>query len=214
MPFREALCNCGCTGEANFVACWNTAKTTVGVSTFSRDPFSAGKRWKTTALRIFGAGSDNINGSRKNTNFFESGDIPDGPGGQVFFEVAYLQDLEPRIVRGFTGPVSCASRSLCEKQCAGQPQFESWSIKCNATASSGGANVPGNTAHHHHSHREMSAAVWIIGAVALLAMLWFIIRPLMNKCKAEVDRTPPHQRFSANSGSTLGGPQPISAQSL
>jgi hypothetical protein len=131
---REALCNCQCSGEANFVSCINTARTTDGVSIFSLDPFSS--RWQTTALRIFGASSENSNGSRKNTNFFEHGELPDGPGGQIFFEVAYLQDTEPRIVRGYTGPVSCASRDLCEQQCAGKSQFESWSMRCNATKSS------------------------------------------------------------------------------
>ena len=48
----EALCHCGCWGADNFVACHNTAKTTVGISTFWFDPWDW--RWKGRALRLRG----------------------------------------------------------------------------------------------------------------------------------------------------------------
>jgi hypothetical protein len=59
----EALCNCECNATANFVACFNTAKTTVGVSTFSVDPYT--RRWTASALRVKG-----------NVNYFEKGSLP------------------------------------------------------------------------------------------------------------------------------------------
>ena len=142
LPAPEALCNCACYAEDNFAYCRNTAKTTVGVSTFAWNPFSSGGgRWEGRALRYFTAGSAGIQDGRVATNFLEQAVLPSGPGGPVFFEVAYTGDVAadeaastpPRsaeMVRGFTGAVSCDAAPLCDAQCAGYLQYADWRAGC------------------------------------------------------------------------------------
>lgn len=153
----EALCNCGCHPLANFVYCQNTAATTVGVSTFALDPSSAAVaatvgggagggagRWVSKALRYFRDGSPGQLAGRDATSFFENAVLPDGPGGAMYFEVAYLSDTAPpavpgaaparsaEIVRGVTSEVRCDAAPLCDAQCAGEPQYAAWKARCSS----------------------------------------------------------------------------------
>ena len=130
----EALCHCGCWGADNFVACHNTAKTTVGISTFWFDPWDW--RWKGRALRYFGAGSPGYEAGRQATSFLATAVLPEGPGGSMVFDVAYANDLAPpvgrsaSIVRGRTGAASCGAAALCDLQCDGAPQYILWRAAC------------------------------------------------------------------------------------
>ena len=130
----EALCHCGCWGADNFVACHNTAKTTVGISTFWFDPWDW--RWKGRALRYFGAGSPGYEAGRQATSFLATATLPAGPGGSMVFDVAYANDLAPpvgrsaSIVRGRTGAASCGAAALCDLQCDGAPQYSVWRAAC------------------------------------------------------------------------------------
>jgi hypothetical protein len=140
LPAPEALCNCACWGLDNFAYCQNTAKTTVGVSTYFLD----GTVWRARGLRYFAAGSEGWRAGRIRTSFHEVARLPDGPGGQMLFDVSYLNDQEsnvslssdePRarsaeVVRGRTGPVACSAAPLCNVQCAGVPQYDSWFQRC------------------------------------------------------------------------------------
>lgn len=135
LPAPEALCNCACFAAANFVWCQNTARTTVGVSTYHYDPFSL--RWEGRALRYFTSSSHGATAGRDGTNFLERAVLPEGPGGAVYFDVAYTGDLtadgtrSAELVRGATGPVSCEAAPLCNAQCAGVAQYQKWRHGCS-----------------------------------------------------------------------------------
>ena len=131
LPAPEALCNCACYPLANFAYCQNTAKTTVGISTFSMD----GDKWISVALRYFAADSPGAKAGRTRTNFLERATLPQGPGGPMLFDVAYTSDgtinsHRAELVRGRTGGVSCDAAPLCDKQCAGVGQYEAWKAGC------------------------------------------------------------------------------------
>lgn len=137
LPAPEALCNCACHGADNFVYCANTAKTTVGVSTYAFDGFSS--RWEATALRYFAAGSEGATAGRTPTTFAERAVLPDGPGGAMYFTVSYLSDSSRdggessravEIVRGRTAGVRCEDAPLCDKQCQGEEMYAQWRAGC------------------------------------------------------------------------------------
>jgi hypothetical protein len=146
LPAPEALCNCACFAADNFAYCQNTAKTTVGISTFSYDPFS--ERWESRALRYFAAGSPGADANRTRTNFLERAVLPDGPGGAMFFEVAYTDDSteadssvrSAELVRGATSPIDCAAASLCDRQCGGVEQYAAWRAGCGPGGGSHGSS--------------------------------------------------------------------------
>ena len=144
-PAPEALCNCACFALDDFAWCQNTAKTTVGVSTFSYSPFA--RRWEGRALRYFAEGSAGDLAGRGGNSFVETAVLPDGPGGAVYFEVAYVGDTSndtvacgtqrpcrsAELVRGFTTAVDCAHAALCDAQCAGVAQYDEWRKNCSFT---------------------------------------------------------------------------------
>jgi hypothetical protein len=69
LPKPEALCNCECKAEANFVFCYNTAATTEGISTFYYNPLDS--RWESSALRFFMPGTPGVRGPPSiNSSFF------------------------------------------------------------------------------------------------------------------------------------------------
>ena len=72
----EALCNCACFPLDDFVYCQNTARTTVGVSTFYFSPFT--QRWEAKALRYFKENSSGLAAGRAHTSFLEQAVLPDG----------------------------------------------------------------------------------------------------------------------------------------
>ena len=142
LPAPEAFCACACHGQDNFVYCQNTAKTTVGISTFwleSVDGLDKEVRWRGRGLRYFSAGSEGSKSGRTRTSFTETARLPDGPGGAIFFEVAYMNDdytstsphsRSAELVRGRTAPVSCDAHALCDQQCSGVAQYEAWRKGC------------------------------------------------------------------------------------
>lgn len=145
LPFPEALCNCACWPADNFVYCHNTAKTTVGVSSFAYDPWQ--RQWIGKALRFFGPQSPGWASGRRETSFLGNARLPDGPGGAMYFDVAYINDQEADtdaaaaargaawpaavLVRGKTSQVDCAAHELCDQQCAGVPQYTAWRASCD-----------------------------------------------------------------------------------
>jgi hypothetical protein len=138
-PAPEALCNCACFALPDMAYCQNTAKTTVGVSTFAYNSAFDG-RWTGRALRYFAGGSPGAEAGRFYTSFLESARLPDGPGGAIYFEVAYTADVvapgerSAELVRGHTGAVDCAAHALCDVQCAGVAQYEAWRKGCSTLA--------------------------------------------------------------------------------
>ena len=145
LPAPEAFCACACHGIENFVYCQSTAKTTVGISTFWLESVDAPDRdqvrWRGRGLRYFGAGSQGSKSGRTRTSFTETARLPDGPGGSIFFEVAYMNDDDAstsphsrsaELVRGRTAPVSCDAHALCDRQCSGVAQYEAWRRDCGA----------------------------------------------------------------------------------
>ena len=145
-PAPEALCNCACFALPDLVYCQNTAKTTVGISTFAFGSVSgASSGWTGRALRYFADGSAGAVAGRFYTSFLEAAVLPEGPGGPIYFEVAYTADTtassasglrgdqptrSAEVVRGYTGPVDCAAAPLCNTQCAGVAQYETWRQGC------------------------------------------------------------------------------------
>ena len=153
----------------------------------------------------------------------------DGPGGQLFFEVAYLEDTSPTIVRGFTAPIQCSTRGLCERQCIGKAQFEAWSARCNRTGdkegdrqkhddNTGGQGFIDDFPEEKMKHPAMHATVAVIGGLGCLAVLWYLIRQTVGACRGTEppgERQVQRLRFSANGGLEGGPqPQPMSATSL
>ena len=142
----EGLCNCACWATNNFAYCQNTAKTTVGISTYWFDFLTS--QWEARALRFFRRSSVGWQSGREATTFVERAVLPAGPGGRTFFEVSYVGDADPsavasggrqaEIVRGYTSGVSCVAHRLCDVQCAGVAMYEAWKKQCtmaNATVS-------------------------------------------------------------------------------
>ena len=141
LPSPEALCHCSCFAEENFAYCHNTAKTTIGVSTFYFDPFSW--RWESRALRFFAAGSPGWESGREATNFLARAVLPDGPGGPMIFDSTYTSDIDAaarsgqaargaEVVRATTEAVDCSVHALCDVQCDGAAQYAAWRSRCDA----------------------------------------------------------------------------------
>ena len=169
----EALCHCGCWGAANFVACHNTAKSTVGISTFWFDPWDW--RWKGRALRYFVAGSPGYEAGRQATSFLATAVLPAGPGGSMVFDVAYANDLAPplgrsaSIVRGRTGAASCSAAPLCDVQCDGAPQYGLWRAACRDTTApvEAWADPARETTPPSTLSTGIASIAWFVSGVAL-----------------------------------------------
>lgn len=135
LPAPEALCHCSCDALANMAYCRDTAKTTVGVATFYWDAFD--DRWAGRSLRYFADGTAGAEAGRRRTSFLSRSVLPDGPGGPMLFDVAYAEDQtadasarSAEVVRGSTTSADCAAAPLCDKQCAGVPQYVAWKARC------------------------------------------------------------------------------------
>lgn len=181
LPGPEALCHCGCWAEDNFALCHNTAKTTVGISTYFFDPFLW--RWSGRALRFFNHNSPGKISGRQRTNFLSNAVLPDGPGGRMIFDSTYLSDVDPtapaaavasgaaraaEVVRAATAAVSCNAAALCDVQCAGSAQYLAWKAACaNGTAGLDAWTDP---------PREVDAAAHAdaSSALAMAAFAWFV----------------------------------------
>mmetsp|Transcript_34837 Transcript_34837/g.93029 ORF Transcript_34837/g.93029 Transcript_34837/m.93029 type:complete len:250 (+) Transcript_34837:155-904(+) len=142
LPAPEALCNCACFAESNFAYCQNTAKTTVGVSTYAYNGLAG--QWEAHNLRYFKDDSPGAAAGRKGTTFVDHSVLPDGPGGRAFFDIAYEGDMAEaeedasgqsrsvEVVRGYTSDgVQCEAAPLCNAQCAGVQMYEAWRAKCD-----------------------------------------------------------------------------------
>jgi hypothetical protein len=140
LPAPEAICNCACYAQSNFAYCQNTARTTVGVSTYAYNGLAA--RWEAHNLRYFAYGSAGAATGRNGTTFLEQSVLPDGPGGRVLFDIMYVGDTteaaygggglsrSAEVVRGYTSGVSCGAAPLCNTQCEGVEMYEVWRAKC------------------------------------------------------------------------------------
>ena len=211
-PGPEALCNCACFALDDFAYCQNTAKTTVGVSTFAYSPFS--ERWEGKALRYFAAGTPGDAAGRIGNSFLESAVLPDGPGGAIYLEVAYVGDVDndaarcetevcrsAELIRGHTTPVSCTYHTLCDAQCAGVAQYEAWRKGCgraNAPATGGGGSGGGGGGGggasggggDDDSTNVAGAGVAVAGGVALTAVISYFGTVMMGQ-RRSANRPPP-----------------------